>query len=203
MLSTNANGWANAEGLRSWAPFSIELLAPWPASSSTPWCLSNRKGNKRLQWNFRAVSLFSAALAACIPLVAQGPKDPITLDEFMNATEIKEVKLSPDGSAAVMATVSPDWQHSRFRSELWIWKEKKGETSPLTRSGHARSPQWSPNGRYIAFLSDLPLPDGEDKDSNDVPERLWLIAVDSGESFALYKEKLKVHAFAWSPDGGE
>ena len=156
-----------------------------------------------MQWNSRAVSLFSAALPACIPLVAQGPKDLITLDEFMNATEIKEVKLSPDGSAAVMATVSPDWQHSRFRSELWIWKEKTGETIPLTRSGHARSPQWSPNGRYIAFLSDLPLPDGEDKDSNDVPERLWLIAVDSGESFALYKEKLKVHAFAWSPDGGE
>ena len=30
---------------------------------------------------------------------------------------------------------------------------------PLTRSGHARAPQWSPDGRYIAFLSDLPLPD--------------------------------------------
>src|SRR5580704_16212131 len=104
---------------------------------------SNVKGNKRLQRRSRAVSLFSVALLACLPLVGQGPKDLITLDEFMNATEIKEARLSPDGSAAVMATVSPDWQHSRFGNDLWIWKEKTGETSPLTRSGHARSPQWS------------------------------------------------------------
>ena len=114
--------------------------------------------------NSRAASLFAVALLACVPAVAQGAKDAITLDEFMNATEIKEVKLSPDGSAAVMATISSDWQHNRFRSDLWIWKEKTGQSIPLTRSGHAGSPQWSPDGKYIAFLSDLPLPDGEDKD---------------------------------------
>ena len=119
----------------------------------------------------------------------------------MNATDVKEAKLSPDGSAAVIATESPDWQHNRFRSDLWIWKAKTGATVPLTRSGHARSPQWSPDGRYIAFLSDLPLP--EDKESDDVPERLWLISADSGESFPLYKEKLEAHAFAWSADGSQ
>jgi dipeptidyl aminopeptidase/acylaminoacyl peptidase len=113
--------------------------------------------------------------------VAQPAKDPITLDEFMNATDVNEVKLSPDGSAAIIATKSPDWQHNRFSSDLWIWKQKTGETVPLTRSGHARAPRWSPDGRYIAFLSDLPLPDGTEKDSEDVPERLWLISADSGE----------------------
>jgi dipeptidyl aminopeptidase/acylaminoacyl peptidase len=121
----------------------------------------------------------------------------------MNATDIKEVKLSPDGSAAVIATVSSDWQHHRYSSDLWIWKEKTGQSTPLTRSGHAESPQWSPDGKYIAFLSDLPLPDGEDKERDDVPERLWLIAADSGESFPLYTEKFKVHAFAWSADGAQ
>jgi dipeptidyl aminopeptidase/acylaminoacyl peptidase len=135
--------------------------------------------------------------------MAQPTKDPITLDEFMNATDLKEVKLSPDGMSAIIATESPDWQHNRFGSDLWIWKQKTGETVPLTRSGHAHAPQWSPDGRYIAFLSDLPLPDGTEKDSDDVPERLWLISADSGESFALYKEKLDAHAFAWSADGSQ
>ena len=119
----------------------------------------------------------------------------------MNATDVHEAKLSPDGSAAVIATVDSDWQHNRFRSDLWIWKEKTGQTAPLTRSGHARAPQWSPDGRYIAFLSDLPLPD--DDEGKDGPERVWLIAADSGESFALYKEKLEAHAFAWSADGSQ
>jgi dipeptidyl aminopeptidase/acylaminoacyl peptidase len=135
--------------------------------------------------------------------MAQPTKDPITLDEFMNATDVKEVKLSPDGMSAIIATESPDWQHNRFGSDLWIWEQKTGETVPLTRSGHAHAPQWSPDGRYIAFLSDLPLPDGTDKDSDDVPERLWLISADSGESFALYKEKLDAHALAWSADGSQ
>jgi dipeptidyl aminopeptidase/acylaminoacyl peptidase len=156
-----------------------------------------------LRGNSRAVFLLAGALLAPISTVAQPAKDPITLDEFMNATDVKEARLSPDGSAAVIATEAPDWQHNRFRSDLWIWKQKTGETVPLTRSGHARTPQWSPDGRYIAFLSDLPLPDGTDKDSDDVPERLWLISADSGESFALYTEKLDVHALAWSADGSQ
>ena len=130
-------------------------------------------------------------------------KPLITLDEFMNATYVREAKLSPDGLAAIIETESPDWQHNRFSSDLWIWKQKTGETVPLTRSGHARDPRWSPDGRYIAFLSDLPLPDGTDKESDDIPERLWLISADSGESFPLYKEKLAAHALAWSADGSQ
>jgi dipeptidyl aminopeptidase/acylaminoacyl peptidase len=153
--------------------------------------------------NSRAVVLLAIALSGCVPSVSQEIRSKITLDEFMNATEIKDVKLSPDGSAAVIATVSSDWQHHRYSNDLWIWKEKTGHSMPLTRSGHAGSPQWSPDGKYVAFLSDLPLSEGEDKESDDVPERLWLIAADSGESFPLYKEKLEVHAFAWSADGAK
>jgi dipeptidyl aminopeptidase/acylaminoacyl peptidase len=119
----------------------------------------------------------------------------------MNATDVHGAKLSPDGSAAVIATVDSDWAHNRFRSDLWMWREKTGETTPLTRSGHARAPQWSPDGKFIAFLSDLPLPD--DGEGKDAPERVWLIAADSGESFALYKEKLEAHALAWSADGSQ
>jgi dipeptidyl aminopeptidase/acylaminoacyl peptidase len=143
--------------------------------------------------------LLAGSLLGCLPVPGQS-KSLITLDEFMNATDLHGAKLSPDGSVAVIETVDSDWQHNRFRSDLWIWKEKTGETTPLTRSGHAHAPQWSPDGRYIAFLSDLALPDDEGKDG---PERVWLIATDSGESFALYKEKLEAHALAWSSDGSQ
>jgi dipeptidyl aminopeptidase/acylaminoacyl peptidase len=153
--------------------------------------------------NDRAVLLFVGLVLSSFSVIAQSAKGPITLDEFMNATDIREVKLSPDGSAAVIATVDSDWQHNRFRNDLWIWKAQGGQTVPLTRSGHARSPQWSPDGKYIAFLSDLPLAEGEEKDTDNVSERLWLIAADTGESFPLYDEKLEAHAFAWSADGSQ
>jgi dipeptidyl aminopeptidase/acylaminoacyl peptidase len=153
--------------------------------------------------NDRVVLLFAGLVLSSFSLVAQTAKGPITLDEFMNATDITGAKLSPDGSAAVIATVDSDWQHNRFRSDLWIWKAQTGHTVPLTRSGHARSPQWSPDGKYIAFLSDLPLGNDEEKDTDSVSERVWLIAADSGESFPLYDDKLEAHAFAWSADGSQ
>ena len=153
--------------------------------------------------NCRAVLLFAGLILSTFSSDAQPAQGLITLDEFMNATDVTEVKLSPDGSAAVVATVDSDWQHNRFRNDLWIWKAQTGQMAPLTRSGHARSPEWSPDGKYIAFLSDLPLADGEDKDPDSVPERVWLIAADSGESFPLYDEKLTAHAFAWSVDGAQ
>jgi dipeptidyl aminopeptidase/acylaminoacyl peptidase len=153
--------------------------------------------------NDRAVLLFAGLVLSSFSLFAQTAKGPITLDEFMNATDITGVKLSPDGSAAVIATVDSDWQHNRFRNDLWIWKAQTGQTVPLTRSGHARAPQWSPDGKYIAFLSDLPLAEGEEKDTDNVSERVWLIPANSGESFPLYDEKLEAHAFAWSADGSQ
>ncbi len=96
--------------------------------------------------NSRAVLLLRITVAGLHPGRRPGAKDAITLDEFMNTTEIKQVKLSPDGSAAVMATASPDWQHSRFSTDLWIWKEKTGRNDPAypIRARHlsAMVPGW-------------------------------------------------------------
>jgi dipeptidyl aminopeptidase/acylaminoacyl peptidase len=148
--------------------------------------------------------ILTLPVSAALLIAAAHPqsKPPISLDEFMNATEISSARIAPDGSAAVIATDAPDWQQNRFRDDLWLWTASSATLRPLTHSGHDRSPSWSPDGKYIAFLSDRPAAASGDSGDGDKDEtsRIWIIPVNGGEAFPLYTEKLDVHAFAWSPD---
>ncbi len=148
------------------------------------------------------------ALSSCAALLFAAETDSkpaITLDEFMNATSISEARLSPDGAAAVIATESPDWKNNAFRHDLWLWNASAG-LRPLTHSGSEENPQWSPDSKWIAFVSDRALPgqdtnaEGEPSDESDKTSRIWIIPVNGGEATPLYTEKLDVHAFAWSSD---
>jgi dipeptidyl aminopeptidase/acylaminoacyl peptidase len=155
----------------------------------------------------RLLCLFFPACLGVIPALcpAQSSKPAITLDEFLNVTEITDAKLSPDGTSAVIATESPDWKASIFRHDLWLWTAQAG-LRPLTHSGSEEEPQWSPDGKWIAFVSDRAMPgeeagDGDSESDATKADRLWLIPVAGGEALPLFSEKLDVHTFAWSQDG--
>ncbi len=145
-----------------------------------------------------------ACFSACV-LYAQDAKPAISLDEYLNATEITAARLAPGGAAAVISTDAPDWKNNSFRHDLWLWTGSSG-LRPLTHSGSEDNPQWSPDGKWIAFVSDRTLP-GEDANASGQPDsdadkasRLWLLPVSGGEALPLYTEKLDVHSYAWAPD---
>ncbi|MGA8531513.1 MAG: prolyl oligopeptidase family serine peptidase [Acidobacteriaceae bacterium] len=124
----------------------------------------------------------------------------------MSGTEISAVRLAPGGAAAVIATETPDWKHNVFSDDLWLWTADGG-LRPLTHSGSEKEPRWSPDGKWVAFVSDRALPgeaagdDGAAQSEEARADRLWVISVAGGEALPLYTEKLDVHAFAWSQDG--
>jgi dipeptidyl aminopeptidase/acylaminoacyl peptidase len=150
----------------------------------------------------------AAALCAFVLILAPSSfaqtKPAITLDEYLNTTGITEAHLSPDGTAAVIATETPDWKASNFRHDLWLWTAAAG-LRPLTHSGSEENAQWSPDGKWIAFVSDRDLSGGAEADDgksgDSGTDRLWVISVAGGEALPLYRAKLDVHAFAWSADG--
>ena len=147
-------------------------------------------------------------LAVCLfPLLVMGQstKPTITLDEYLNTTSIVSTSLSPDASAAAIATETPDWKTSVYRHDLWLWTARSG-LQPLTHSGTDDRPQWSPDGKWIAFVSNrVPAgaADGDADGESAECSRVWLISASGGEALPLYGEKLDVHAFAWSPDSTE
>jgi dipeptidyl aminopeptidase/acylaminoacyl peptidase len=148
------------------------------------------------------------ALPFCLAAVCaqgQSAKPTITLDEYLNTTSILSTSLSPDGSAAVIATEVPDWKASVNREDLWLWTAKQG-LQPLTHSGGDEHPQWSPDGKWIAFISDRAPSSSSDSDADgegNKTSRIWIISAAGGEALPLYDEKLEVHTFAWSPDSSK
>src|ERR1700691_1009366 len=97
------------------------------------------------------------AVAFCCSLSGFADDKPkLTLDEFFNSVDYPSVAISPDGHSVVIATERADWDQQTFRSDLWLYRDdaKAGTLIPLTQSGHDTEPRWSPDGRWIAFLSE-------------------------------------------------
>jgi dipeptidyl aminopeptidase/acylaminoacyl peptidase len=108
----------------------------------------------------------------------------------------------------VIATSRADWDAERFREDLWLWRDSDGLLIPLTQSGHDSEPQWSSDGKWIAFLSDRSL-DNEDSvaksDTSEAEDKqgvkhLYLISVSGGEAFPVTRGEEDVHSFAWDPN---
>ena len=101
------------------------------------------------------------------------------------------VAISPDGRSVAYTIRTTDWKENRFDNEIWLSRDG-GEAVQLTRTakGGSTSPRWSPDGKWIAFLSDR----GE-------KQQLFLISPLGGEAVQLTKHGTSVDNFRWSPDG--
>src|SRR5712664_3414744 len=126
-------------------------------------------------------------------LFAQEAKPKLTIDEFFNSVSFSALKMSPDGTSVVFETAKADWDQQIFRSELWLYRinGNSGSLIQLTQSGHDSTPQWSPDGKWIAFLSERKVPAGKDGDASDDKDdkdkeisHLFLISPNGGEAFA-------------------
>ena len=133
---------------------------------------------------------------------------PLTLDQFFSAVSIGPVRISPDGRSVVIQTTRADWAKSIFRKDIWLYRGEgggRGSLIPLTQSEGDFNPEWSPDGRWIAFLSTREVkPAGPE--SSQAPAHIpqvYVIRVDGGEAIRLTGGSEPVHAFAWSADSRE
>jgi dipeptidyl aminopeptidase/acylaminoacyl peptidase len=164
-----------------------------------------------ISMRFRPPCVLIPALL-CAAVLAQTPpaKPLLTLDDFFNSVDISNVGIAPDGRAVAIETTRADWDANRFRSDLWLYREDAsgaGSLEQLTRSGHDSKPEFSPDGRWIAFLSDRSVPPESSADAPSAPAadsektaQVYVISMSGGEPFPVTQGEEEVHAFAWSAD---
>src|ERR1019366_2380903 len=159
--------------------------------------------------HMRRSMLILALLTPSIFAQGQPAKPKLTLDEFFNSMGFTAAKVSPDGNSVVIATEKADWEQQIFRKDLWLYRTANSSLAQLTQSGHDTAPQWSPDGQWIAFLSERKVAEGKDAETEggkgkDGKEKeaaqLFLISPNAGEAFAITSGDDEVHGFAWSPD---
>jgi dipeptidyl aminopeptidase/acylaminoacyl peptidase len=99
--------------------------------------------------------------------------------------------VSPDGRTAVVAVTRLDLDADEYRSQLWTVPTDGSETAHALTHGHADSaPAFSPDGRWLAYLS------AEPKGRPQV----HVLAVGGGQARRLTDHHLGAGAPVWSPD---
>src|SRR5258708_39977457 len=94
--------------------------------------------------------LLSAAVAA---EAQESAKHAITFDDLIAMHRVAEAQLSPDGKLVVYTMAAPDMDANRNASNLWMVPVAGGDAYQLWRTGKGSAPQWSADGKSIAFFS--------------------------------------------------
>jgi dipeptidyl aminopeptidase/acylaminoacyl peptidase len=144
----------------------------------------------------RLASGFALALlaAAAVP-AADPPSGKWTIAEMLAYRPVSDVRVSPDGRrvAFVVREAVMEADKSEFRDQIWIGAtDGKSPARPVTFAGQSSGrPRWSPDGRWIAFLSKR----------GDPHVNVWLLPADGGEAWRLTDARSSVARAEWSPDG--
>ncbi|MDR7419220.1 MAG: S9 family peptidase [Armatimonadota bacterium] len=123
---------------------------------------------------------------------------PVQLTDLLRITFPHDPALSPDGSRLVFALARLDHDANEWRGHLWMVATDGGTPAPFT-ADEARdtSPVWSPDGRWIAFLSNR---GGKRRGYKKPATQLWVMPADGGEARQLTFFRAGVSEPAWSPD---
>jgi len=115
----------------------------------------------------------------------------MTFDDLMAVQRVGEPQISPDGRFVAYTVGTPDMVENRIAHNIWIVSTSPDRlASQLTHTGHDTRPQWSPDGKKIAFLS-----------SRDGAPQIYLMSSQGGNASKLTSLSTGADNEKWSPDG--
>ncbi len=152
----------------------------------------------RIRPLFRAMAATPLALTlAATPLLAQTARRPMQVADIDGFREVRDLDIAPDGAWVAYTVGVADLARDKDESDLWLSNWAGTEHLRLTTSPDRESkPRFSPDGKWIAFLSARP----RSKQDKTTGAQIWLLSRQGGEARRLTDRKGGASDFDWSPD---
>ena len=172
-------------------------------------------------------SLYGATLLLCLVIAAAAQSNTlprgITAEDYFAFEFLSDPHISPDGKLAAYVLTKVDRAQNRRNSSVWM-VALDGSRAPwqfTTSPQPSNSPRWSPDGKWLAFLSARPSgeaapgspvtgatsPSASPTPATATPSteqqrtQLYVLSMEGGEARRVTNLKNGVSNFQWSPDG--
>ncbi|HET9397703.1 MAG TPA: LpqB family beta-propeller domain-containing protein, partial [Sphingomicrobium sp.] len=116
-------------------------------------------------------------------------------DDLARLATVAEPAFSPDGQQVAYSVKTTNLVADEQQSDLWrtAWHGAKPQRLTYTPDNNEWMPQFSPDGRWLAFLSD--------RGGEDAKTQVWVMPAKGGKAKQVTKFPEGVEDFALSPDG--
>lgn len=117
---------------------------------------------------------FALLLLGTAATYAQSSSVP-SIDDLINLKRVGSPAISPDGRQAAFTVREANWDENAYETEIWIGDAATGASrQPTNARKSSMQPAWSPDGAWLAFVSD-----------RDGKRQLYRIALRGGEAERL------------------
>jgi dipeptidyl aminopeptidase/acylaminoacyl peptidase len=160
------------------------------------------KDHPRMQISYPA---YKRSVILCLALIATlfsasrttaQTKRHLGPDDYYRMREVGAPQISPDGKWIAYTVTTMNRELDRLETQIWTVDWEGTQSLQMTYGPEsASSPKWSPDGKYLSFLSSHKDEKGEGK------TQIWLLDRRGGEAQPLTDVKRDIEGFSWSPDG--
>lgn len=116
----------------------------------------------------------------------------VTVDDLFGFKRVSSPVISPDGKWVTYTVRVTSLEEEKSVTRIWMKPVNGGEAVPMTqKTSSARNPQWSPDGKYLSFISAR----------NDDKSQVWVLNRKGGEAQQLTDVEQGIEDYTWHPEG--
>ncbi len=143
--------------------------------------------------HLRILRVGAAIFAVSLAFAQPAARRLIKVDDMQRFHDVRDPQISPDGKWVAYTLNTVDTTADKSDTDVWMVSWDGAQNLRITSSPeNETAPRWSPDGRYLSFLSTRP---GKAKGN-----QIWLLDRNGGEAQQFTDFKGRLASYEWSPD---